>query len=194
MDLDNNGYPDLLVGAYDSGHAVHISSAPVVQMTASINFVRQQIELNDLHCILSDGTEVPCFKVEATLKYTGVGVPNRIDFDLKYNLDSKKEKQKRMFLQRDEGKSTMTRTISMTKDREFPHRFTVYLLGSEIIDKLTSLEIQMKYSFSDISKSDSSLTPVLAHGDHIVRGSLSIQKNCGSDRICIPNLSVQTKK
>ena len=70
MDMDNNDYPDLLVGAYDSGneilsqsswreivggnennvswpgHAVYMRSAPVAHMTASVNFdvVSKQID------------------------------------------------------------------------------------------------------------------------------------------------------
>ena len=32
MDLDNNQYPDILVGAYDSNNAVYLKSAPVVHL------------------------------------------------------------------------------------------------------------------------------------------------------------------
>ena len=135
------------------------------------------------------------------LKYTGVGVPDRLDFDLEYNLDSKKENQKRMFLLQQEGQTTMSRTISMKKDQEFrdrESRFKIYLLGSKIYDKLTSLDIQMKYSLANAGAQmvagRSGLTPVLAHGDHLVTDSLNIQKECGSDNLCIPNLSVKTKK
>lgn len=174
-------------------------SAPVAHMTASVNFdvVSKQIDLEDLKCTLRDRTRVPCVQVSVALKYTGVGVPSRMDFTLEYNLDSKKEKQKRMFLHQEEGQTTMSRTISMTKDREFKDKFKVYLMGSKIYDKLTSLDIQMKYSLSErgsLAAGSSGLTPALAHGDHTVSDSLSIQKDCGHDSICIPNLSVKTQK
>ena len=42
--------------------------------------------------------------------------------------------------------------------------------------------------------SSSGLTPVLAEGDHQVRDRLSIQKDCGSDNICVPDLSVRTQR
>ena len=101
-----------------------------------------------------------------------------------------------MFLLQQEGQTSMTRTISMRKDREFKDSFKVYLLGSKIYDKLTSLEIQMKYSLSESGsgRTQSGLTPVLAHGDHMVADSLNIQKECGSDSICVPNLTIQTQK
>ena len=172
-------------------------SAPVAHMTASVNFDvnSKQIDLEDHKCTLRDRTRVPCVQVSVALKYTGVGVPNRMDFTLEYNLDSKKEKQKRMFLHQQEGQTSMSRTISMIKDREFKDRFKVYLMGSKIHDKLTSLDIQMKYSLAEsggLPTGSTDLTPVLAHGDHMVSDSLSIQKDCGSDSICIPNLSVKT--
>ena len=37
MDLDKNLYPDLLVGAYESGNAVYLKSAPVVQVNYIIS-------------------------------------------------------------------------------------------------------------------------------------------------------------
>ena len=173
-------------------------SAPVAHMTASVNFdvVSKQIDLEDLKCTLRDRTRVPCVQVSVALKYTGVGVPSRMDFTLEYNLDSKKEKQKRMFLHQQEGQTSMSRTISMTKDREFKDKFKVYLQGSKIYDKLTSLDIQMKYALSEQGAlpGGSGLMPALAHGDHTVSDSLSIQKDCGYDSICVPNLSVKTQK
>ena len=198
MDMDGNDYPDILVGAYDSGHAVYMRSAPVAHMTASVSFdvVSKQINLEDLRCSLRDRTRVPCVQVSVMLKYTGVGVPNRMGFKLDYNLDAKKPKKKRMFLLENEGKSSRTRTISMLKDREWKESFKVYLLESQIYDKLTSLDIQMKFSLDDgvQAVAGSGLTPVLAHGDHLATDSLSIQKECGNDNIYIPNLSISTKK
>lgn len=197
MDMDNNNYPDLLVGAYESGHAVHMRAAPVAHMTASVSFdvVSKQIDLENLQCTLRDRTRVPCVQVSVALQYTGVGVPDRMEFTLEYNLDSKKENQKRMFLHQQEGQTAMSRTIQMSKDREFKDRFKVYLLGSKIYDKLTSLDIQMKYSLAESrGRVAGGLNPVLAHGDHMVSDSLNIQKECGADNLCIPNLSVKTQK
>ena len=60
--MDKNDYPDLLVGAYDSGHAVHLRAAPVVRMNAVISYDRpsKQIDLDDLDCVLSDRRTRKC--------------------------------------------------------------------------------------------------------------------------------------
>lgn len=194
LDMDNNQYPDLLVGAYDSGHAVYMKAAPVVHMTAAVSFDREskQIDLEDQQCQLRDRSRVPCVQVSVSLRYTGVGVPNKLEFSLDYLLDAKKEKQKRLFLTEQEGSSTRTRKISMLKDREFKETFKVYLPGSMIHDKLTSLDVQLRYSLGSTAALGAGLHPVLGHGEHLVTDSINIQKECGRDNICIPNLTVKT--
>ena len=39
MDLDQNQYPDILVGAYESNNAVYLKSAPVVHLDSEIQFL-----------------------------------------------------------------------------------------------------------------------------------------------------------
>ena len=124
--------------------------------------------------------------------YTGVGVPNKLDFSLDYLLDAKKEKQKRLFLHNQEGTSATTKTISLLKDREFKETFKVYLPGSQIHDKLTSLEVQLRYALGSNVAVGPGLPPVLGHGEHLVTDSINIQKECGGDNICIPDLSIQS--
>ena len=36
MDLDENEYPDLLIGAYESANAVYLRSAPVVHLDSKV--------------------------------------------------------------------------------------------------------------------------------------------------------------
>ena len=198
MDLDRNQYPDLLVGAYNSGHAVHLRAAPVIHMKAEISFDRtsKQINLEDAACMLSDKKHwVPCVPVTVSLIYTGVGVPNKLDFMLEYVLDSlKTDKQKRMFFIDAEGKSVRGHRIEMLKERKTKEKFKVYMPGPNIKDKLTSLDIQVRYSLDSSAASGLTLKPVLAHGEHMVQDSISIQKECGSDSVCIPDLSIKTNE
>ena len=80
MDLDNNKYPDILVGAYGSNNAVYLKSAPVVHLDSEVQFLvpSKQVDLNTKNCQIRDGTPVPCVDIEVTLEYDGVGVPNQI--------------------------------------------------------------------------------------------------------------------
>ena len=86
MDLDQNQYPDIVVGAYESNNAVYLKSAPVVHLDSEIQFLvpSKQIDLNTKSCYIRDGTAVPCVDVEVTLEYDGVGVPDQIGNSKKY--------------------------------------------------------------------------------------------------------------
>ena len=198
MDLDKNDYPDLLVGAYNSGHAVSLRGAPVVHMTMEISFdvASKQINLEDAACMLSDRKHwVPCVPVTVTLRYTGVGVPDQLSFVLDYLLDSQKtDNQKRMFFLDEEGKSARKHRIEMLKQREAKEKFKVYMPGPNIKDKLTKLEIQVRYSLDTSATTGRGLKPVLAHGEHMIQDSISIQKECGDDSVCIPDLSIKTNQ
>ena len=61
--------------------------------------------------------------VSLVMTYTGIGVPDKLDFDLEFLLDAKKDKQKRMFLMDAEGESKSSKRISMTKEQQFKDRF-----------------------------------------------------------------------
>jgi len=200
MDLDNNQYPDILVGAYESNNAVFLKSAPVVHLDSRVEFLvpSKQVDLNDKSCKLQDGTRVPCVDVEVTLQYNGVGVPDTIDLELQYLLDSKKEQAKRVFFLKHEGESQRNQTITVTKGRKWRDSFKVHLPASGIHDKLTSIDVQVRYSLAEknagrnfYGRQRRELAPVLGHDDKMATDTMSIQKNCGNDNICVPNLMVQ---
>ena len=81
MDLDNNAYPDLLVGAYESGNAVYLRSAPVVHLHSNLNVraPNKQVDIDKKNCTLrGSGTRVVCVDIDLSLNYDGVNVPQSI--------------------------------------------------------------------------------------------------------------------
>lgn len=70
----------------------------------------------------------------------------------------------------------------------------------DIRDKLTPLEVEMKYRLRDslpqapIRRKRGILEPVLDQNfGTLRRDSINIQKNCGPDNICIPDLRLSVK-
>ena len=78
LDMDNNQYPDLLVGAYASDRAIFLKARPVVNVTASLSLAKDSISLDDKDCSLVDGSRVPCLSIKLCLKYEGIGVENTL--------------------------------------------------------------------------------------------------------------------
>lgn len=109
-------------------------------------------------------------------------------------LDAKKDKVKRMFFLNQEAQSTLNRTVTVSKGRKWEDKFTVYLLSGNIHDKLTSLDLQVRYALTGDSvsggRSRRELRPVLGQFEKMTADSISIMKDCGPDNLCIPNLSL----
>lgn len=201
MDLDKNDYPDMVVGAYLSNAAFFFRSRPVVKVDSFVKFrtASKQISLDDKDCTLRDGKKVPCATVDFCVKYSGTGVPQRIDLDLQFILDSRKPYQPRMFfLDREKISSFNDTWRDIVKDTQhFCQPMKVYI-KDDIRDKLTPLEMEVKYalrerrSFQQTQRDpQAALLPILDLSSPPSRkDSISVQKNCGLDNICIPNLSL----
>ncbi|XP_053626129.1 integrin alpha-V isoform X2 [Plodia interpunctella] len=187
VDLDGNSYPDLVVGAYKSDSAVLFKSRPVVQVTAEVKFMGEDklISLTEKSCQLPNGTFVSCAQIMFCLSYDGVNVDQQIKFEITIELDSRQKTTKRLFMERRETSYT-THVLVMQKQNSC-RNITAYL-DEEIRDKLTPIEVKMTYKLVAQPSGDV-VPPVLDQTESIVHtDSLHIQKNCGPDNICVPDL------
>ncbi|XP_047021032.1 integrin alpha-PS2 isoform X2 [Helicoverpa zea] len=188
VDLDNNNYTDLAVGAYKSDSVVFLKSRPVVKVSADVKFLGDSklISLTDKKCHLANGTTVACAQLMFCLTYGGVNVDQQIKFEVTLDLDSRQKTSKRLFLA--ETRETTYKTqILLTQGQQECKDIIVYL-DEEIRDKLTPIEVKMSYDLLT-QPSGNIVPPVLDQTRSIVHAdSLNIQKNCGKDNICIPDL------
>ena len=68
-DLDDNGYPDIVVGAYQSSAAVVLLSRPVVNIDASISATPGRVDPSSETCSV-DRSQNNCFQVKVCFKFT----------------------------------------------------------------------------------------------------------------------------
>ncbi|XP_039747340.1 integrin alpha-PS2 isoform X2 [Pararge aegeria] len=190
VDLDNNNYTDLAVGAYKSDSVVFLKSRPVVKVMADVKFMGESklISLDDKKCPLANGTQVACAQLMFCLTYDGVNVDQQINFEVTLDLDSRQKTSKRLFLM--ESRQTVYTThILLTQGQQECKEIMVYL-DEEIRDKLTPIEVKMTYELTQ-QAAGTSVPPVLDRTRSIERtDSLNIQKNCGPDNVCIPDLQM----
>lgn len=106
-----------------------------------------------------------------------------------------------MFFVREEARNVRNQTIRLTRGKMECLRETVFI-AEAIRDKLTPLEVEMKYDMRQqypsatphIRRPRSILEPILDHNLGLVqRDSINIQKNCGPDNECIPDLRLEVK-
>ncbi|KAH8387825.1 hypothetical protein KR093_009717, partial [Drosophila rubida] len=203
VDMDNNTYPDLAVGAYASDQVYIFRSRPVAAVNAETLFssTTKLISLDDRTCQLQrDHKMVPCMPLSTCWSYTGRYLPMQLDFDVSWLLDAKKTRNPRMFFLRDEGKNIRNQTIRLSYGQRYCLNETVYLMDG-VQDKLTPLEVEARYNLRSnrplgtlVRRRRDVLEPVIDQNREIVlRDAINIQKNCGADNICEPDLHVDVK-
>ena len=117
-----------------------------------------------------------------------------LGLDLEFVLDAKKSAKSRrlFFLENANSKLTQqSKRITVYKGKKWADEFKVYLPASTIHDKLTSIDVEVSYKLASQPTLGGRLSPVLGQAELKARDSISIQKDCGDDLQCIPDLSIQ---
>ena len=121
-----------------------------------------------------------------------------LDLELQFILDAKKAKGRRLYFKDQEGISAQPRQVTVRKGKDgWKYSFKAYLYHppqtSTIHDKLTSIDVEVQYKLATGAGRGRDLPPVLGQAELKARDSMSIQKNCGDDQRCVPDLSVDFK-
>ncbi|KFM61944.1 Integrin alpha-PS2, partial [Stegodyphus mimosarum] len=191
MDMDSNEYPDIVIGAYESDRVIFMRSRPVVNITSSMILSKEVISLEDKTCNLKDKSKVACIEATLCLSYNGLGVAPEIDLSYQYTLDANQRSSRVLFLDADPVQlASRTRNIRLKKDVQYCNTSTVYIQNG-IRDKLTPIEIKASYDLIDLEPYRFVLKPILNKNvPTAASNELNIEKNCGKDDICIPDLQL----
>ncbi|KAH9423941.1 hypothetical protein DERP_005526 [Dermatophagoides pteronyssinus] len=217
MDIDSNTYNDLLIGAYQSDRIILMKARPVVNVTATLQTTKDNINLEDRDCTTNDGNRALCVTIKVCLSYSGVGVDNRLEFHYRTTLDaSVSSTMPRLYFLHKEHENEEELVTILSKGQTWCKERQAYFINN-VRDKLTPINITLEYWLPRMSRSssssslldqnnipieypmgtisvDSRLTPILNNVQpSFLSKQLSIRKNCGYDNICKPDLSLSAK-
>uniref|UniRef100_A0A182Q008 Integrin alpha-2 domain-containing protein n=1 Tax=Anopheles farauti TaxID=69004 RepID=A0A182Q008_9DIPT len=201
IDLDGNRYPDMVVGAYETDKALVFKARPVAAMEASTLFETESklIALDERNCtVVRTQKRVACTVVNSCLKYNGINVPPMLDIEIGWTLDARKPRNPRMFFLAEEGRSTRNQSMRLYRGKLECRSEMVYV-AENVRDKITPLEVEMAYGLRQSAQGRqrrprANIEPVLDHNRGTVqRDSINIQKNCGPDNVCVPDLRMEVK-
>ncbi|KAK2570479.1 Integrin alpha-8 [Acropora cervicornis] len=190
LDVDNNGYPDLAIGAYSSDKVFLFRSRSIVIMEANITLSNTQIPLEDSDGamqIASDGVS----RLSVNLR------SQNVTYSIELDKSRSQEVLRRMFFLH-ENKTTFrtTQQVSLPKEDEWycDFRHTVYLREKEEIQSVNDpLTFDLIYDLAQFSSCE--LCPILNDYNDIIQRSFTAEaffvKQCGRDKICEPDLSVK---
>uniref|UniRef100_A0A803Y082 Integrin subunit alpha V n=1 Tax=Meleagris gallopavo TaxID=9103 RepID=A0A803Y082_MELGA len=197
-DVDKNGYPDLIVGAFGVDTAVLYRARPVIRVNAALEVNPTVLNPENKACSLSD-VKVSCFKVKFCLKADGKGkLPNSLNFQVELLLDKLKQKgaiRRALFLHSKQPSHSKNMTITKGGKMNCEELDAFLRDESEFRDKLTPITIFMEYRLDYKTAVDATgLHPIL---NQFTPANMSRQAHilldCGEDNICKPKLEVSVK-
>uniref|UniRef100_A0A8C5H7Y9 Integrin alpha-2 domain-containing protein n=1 Tax=Gouania willdenowi TaxID=441366 RepID=A0A8C5H7Y9_GOUWI len=196
-DIDQNGYPDLIVGVFGADKAVLYRARPVISVNATLDITPQIINPEEKNCILP-GTSTSVFKVKYCVKASCPGARKDLNFQVDLMLDRLKQKEamKRVLFLHSKTfqySRNLTVTNGGTPGCEEQH---VYLIDDrEFRDKITPISVAMEYKLDYQKAADiTGLLPIIdMSAPSNVTKQAHILLDCGNDNICKPDLRLKVK-
>uniref|UniRef100_A0A8C4FBD2 Integrin, alpha 5 (fibronectin receptor, alpha polypeptide) n=1 Tax=Dicentrarchus labrax TaxID=13489 RepID=A0A8C4FBD2_DICLA len=195
-DLDMNGYPDLIVGAFGVDKAVLYRSRPIVNASATLTVYPTMINPEEKNCMITNGNNsipVSCVNLSFCISADGKHLP---DFQVEVQLDSHKHKQKgavkrALFL--DSQQPLLQRSVTVRHGERVCNHTKIYLKDEkDFRDKLSSIYVALNFSLDPKAAADShGLRPILNYQSaNVVEQKAQILLDCGEDNICVPDLKL----
>uniref|UniRef100_A0A672UD33 Integrin subunit alpha V n=1 Tax=Strigops habroptila TaxID=2489341 RepID=A0A672UD33_STRHB len=197
-DLDQDGFNDLIVGAFGVDTAVLYRARPVIRVNAALEVNPTILNPENKTCSLSD-VKVSCFKVKFCLKADGKGkLPNSLNFQVELLLDKLKQKgaiRRALFLHSKQPSHSKNMTITKGGKMNCEELDAFLRDESEFRDKLTPITIFMEYRLDYRTAADATgLHPIL---NQFTPANMSRQAHilldCGDDNVCKPKLEVSVE-
>ncbi|KAM9346976.1 integrin alpha-V [Symphorus nematophorus] len=198
-DIDQNGYPDLIVGVFGADKAVLYRARPVISVNATLDLTPQIVNPEEKTCTLpGTSTSVSCFKVKYCLKARGRGAPATLSFRVELMLDRLKQKEatKRvLFLHSRTFQYSKTMVVSNGKGPSCEEQHVFLRDDREFRDKITPISVAMEYSLDyKLAADQTGLLPIVdMSAPSNVTKQAHILLDCGDDNICKPNLMLSVK-
>uniref|UniRef100_A0A674B462 Integrin, alpha V n=1 Tax=Salmo trutta TaxID=8032 RepID=A0A674B462_SALTR len=194
-DIDQNGYPDLIVGVFGADKAILYRARPVISVNTTLDISPQILNPEERSCKLPDSdTKVSCFKVKYCLKASGRGAPASLKFQVYLVLDRLKHKgatKRVMFLHSKTSQYTKNMTVSNGQGPACEEQ-EAFLIDSEFRDKITPISVFMEFSLDYQQAADKTgLLPILEQTTSTnISKQAHVLLDCGDDNICKPDLKL----
>ncbi|CAG5093840.1 Similar to ITGA6: Integrin alpha-6 (Homo sapiens) [Cotesia congregata] len=180
VDIDDNGFPDIAIGAYLTGHALVLKSRPVLKTEILITSRPRTLDRNTTNFLLT-----------ICVAHFQIGKPTLESFNLKISVDETFERVNETKNSLEHISKWDDTLVTVCFDKYF------YLLESNK-NFVDSIEVKVTHEFNNktILKNEGEvmcdLCPIEYKGVESITGELNIPFNieCGLDEVCTSSISL----
>ncbi|XP_052052304.1 integrin alpha-IIb isoform X2 [Apodemus sylvaticus] len=188
IDVDDNGYPDLIVGAYGASKVAVYRAQPVVMTTVHL-MVQDSLNPTLKNCVLKQTkTPVSCFNIQMCVGAKGHNIPQKLHLKAELQLDLQKPRQGRRVLLLASQQASLTLSLDLGgRNRPICHTTEAFLRDeADFRDKLSPIVLSLNVS---LPPQETGVAPaVVLHGETHVLEQTRIILDCGEDDVCVPQL------
>ncbi|XP_031423304.1 integrin alpha-IIb [Clupea harengus] len=185
-DVDDNGYPDLIVGAWGASKIAVYRTLAVVNAKAQLTLSPDVLNPEEKTCSTTRTKKsVTCFTVIMCISVSGHRIPKSLALSVELQLDKMKQALTRrtLLLHNGQPQESVTHTVQ-TAHPNTCFNVTAYLRAeSEFKDKLSPIFISVNYTLIDTEDA-------ILQGQTSAMAQTRIILDCGPDNICIPDLKL----
>ncbi|XP_063069180.1 integrin alpha-IIb [Engraulis encrasicolus] len=185
-DVDDNGYPDLIVGDWGASKIAVYRTLAVVKANSQLTLFPDVLNPEEKSCSLTKTKKaVTCFTVMMCISLSGHRIPKTLDMNVELQLDKKKTALTRrtLLLHSGQPQESTTRTIQ-TAAPNTCFNVTAYLRPeSEFKDKLSPIFISVSFTLTGLQDG-------ILQGQTSANAQTHIILDCGPDNNCIPDLKL----
>nr|XP_046272008.1 integrin alpha-IIb isoform X2 [Scatophagus argus] len=187
-DVDGNGYPDLLIGAWAADQAFVYRSRTVIRSLVSVSLLPDFLNPEVKLCH-RENTPVSCFVVQMCVHVSGHRIPQETALSLELQMDRLKQPMARRTLLLSSSQSQdMMKLMVQREEGVACVNQTAFLRSEEDVrDKLSPIFIAVNVSLLN------STQHALLYGQTHASAQTRIILDCGDDNICVPDLKLRAE-
>ncbi|XP_037725112.1 integrin alpha-PS1 isoform X1 [Drosophila subpulchrella] len=200
-DLDDNSYPDVVIGAFNSSAAVILLARPIISIQT--NVIRDQLRNMDPNkpgCLADPASNLTCFTFEACCSIDPYDEKSK-ELLLSYSVETETfdhlKKFSRIFFDRDNKRSNvLSRNVTVQTDGRMHCQSITGYIKANTRDIQTPVRFRLKYSLVEPPLAASALVrlnPILDQTQAHIDFEGTFQKDCGDDDLCESNLVIRAE-
>nr|XP_023029368.1 integrin alpha-PS1 isoform X1 [Leptinotarsa decemlineata] len=189
MDMDNNGYPDLAVGAFESEKVLLFKARPIIDIKIEIKSNElKNINASRKACSVGQ-SNYTCFSFQCCFSIVGK-LKKTDNFHVIYNIAEEKKFINRIWLldEMHENKhySARTKTISVSSySKQYCQKEVAYLKET-VSDILSPIKFRVNYTLEN-----NTFHSAILNKTSVKLFEATFQKECGDDDICESYLTLK---